>query len=141
LNQNRTDAESDRVFRNVISAMTEFRRVFHRDAEPCALAEIYAARRLGLSLNIPETQQGFDATDRTGKRYQIKYRKAQNVDINNFDFDYIVLVNFDENYQLTGIWRATVEQAKTISGWREGKGYARYQVTQTKFKGIAEKVI
>ena len=141
MNQVQIDEEKNEVFENTISAMAKFKKVFHKDAQPSSLAEIYAANRLRLKLNISDTQEGFDATNDTGKRYQIKYRKAQNIDINNFNFDYIVLVNLDDNYKLTGIWRATVTQAKDISGWREGKGYARNQFTQTKFKSIAERVI
>lgn len=134
------DAERSRVFRNMISAMAEFKSVFQRDVDKSFVAELYTAEKFGLKINSKENEPGFDAIDVTGKRYEIKYRKPTSIlDINNFDFDYIVLVNLDDNYQLTGMWLATANQAKEISSWREG--YRKYQATQTKFKRIAEKVV
>lgn len=39
-------------------------------------------------------------------RYQIKFRSVGtlNVDLNNFDFDFLVLVNLDDDLSLAGLW-------------------------------------
>ena len=135
------DGETSRVFENTISAMVEFKRVFGKHAQPATLGELYAAKELGLEVNPNSTQPGFDAIDIMGKRYEVKERSlaTRNVDVNNFDFDYIVLVNLDDKYQLAGMWRATVTQAKEIFT-RRGK-FRKYQVTQKKFKSIVECLI
>jgi len=141
MNRIRLDEGKLKVFRNTISAMQEFKREFNRDIQPSFVGELYAAERLGLEINPYATEPGFDATDSTGRRYQIKYRNSAtlNVDTNNFNFDYIVLVNLSDEYQLTGMWLATVSQAKKIFTWREK--FRKYQVTQKNFKSVAQCLI
>ena len=81
---------------------------------------------------------GYDAVDTQGLRYQIKNRAAQNVDINNFDFDFLILVNLDDVYRVRGMWKLTCEQAQAIFVWREK--YHKYQTTQDSVKKIAIKI-
>ena len=137
---NRIDEEKLRVFKNAIAAMAEFRKVFHRDLQPSFIAELCAAEELGLEINLTTTEPGFDAIDCSGKRYQIKYRSlgTLNVDLNNFDFDYLILVNLDDDYRLNGMWRITSDQAREVFIWREK--YLKYQATQTKVKSIGERI-
>lgn len=129
-----------RAFSEAISALAKFRQAFGRDLQPEFIAEIYVAMEFGLdvvgSINAP----GYDAISKMGERYQIKLRNAQNVDLRNFDFDFLVLVNLhQESYQLIGMWRLSVEQAKAIFTWR-GDKYQKYQATQDKIKAISERV-
>ena len=91
------------AFEAAIRSMAEFKRVFGRDLKPDFIAELYAAKQLGLSLVDGPNAPGHDATGPDKKRYQIKQRNAQNVDLNNFDFDFLVLVNLDDNYQLAAV--------------------------------------
>src|SRR5262249_37018321 len=95
------------------------------------------ARKYDLTLLAGSNAQGADATDAEGKRYQIKCRTPDvlNVDINNFEFDWIVLVNLDADYHLAGMWRLAVEQVKPLCAWREQ--FRKFQVTQTRFKAEA----
>jgi hypothetical protein len=65
-------------------------------------------------------------------------RKAQNVDLNNLDFDYLVLVGLDDEYHLAELWRTTVSKARDIFTWREK--YRKYQATQTQVKKVAERI-
>jgi len=94
------------------------------------LAEVYACQKLGLK-RMPSGNQGFDAIDREGKRYQIKGRAPNRGDIVNpagrvgrfvnFDFNYALLVMLGSDLRLREIWRADaeslkVEQAKVQNG-------------------------
>ena len=112
--------------------------MFQRNIDVSFVAELHATEKFELELNDTSTERGYDAKDRNGNRYQVKYRSAQNVDTNNFEFDYIVLVTLDDDYQLMGIWRATVGQAREIFAWRPK--VRKYQATQKKFKKKAEPV-
>lgn len=85
------------------------------------LAEVYACQKLGLK-RMPSGNQGFDAIDREGKRYQIKGRAPNRGDIVNpagrvgrfvnFDFNYALLVMLGSDLRLRGIWRADAESLK-----------------------------
>src|SRR5262245_28012809 len=90
----------EQVFQNALQAMASFRRTFGRSLDPALVAELHAALTLDLRLCRGSNTPGFDALDRNGKRYQTKLRTAQNVDLQNFDFDYLVLVNLDDDFGL-----------------------------------------
>jgi len=141
MNQMRMDDEKSKIFRNMIKAMAEFRNTFSRDIDTSFAAELYAAEQLGLTLNPSSKTKGFDGIDTNGKRYQIKYRAAstQNVDINNFDFDYIVLVNLDDNYKLRGMWLCEAEEVKKLSVFRPR--FRKYQALQNKLKSSAQQIV
>lgn len=128
------------VFENALHAMAEFRETFGRPLEPSFVAELHVATRLGLEICSEVNQTGFDALGPDGKRYQIKYRHRTtlNIDVNNFEFDQLVLVNLDEDYQLVGMWRISVDQARETFTWR--KRFRKYQMTQKGFKGVAERI-
>jgi len=135
------DIEKLEAFRKAVSAMAKFKEIFGRDLTPSFIAELYAADKLNLDISPTKNEAGFDAIDSLGKRYQIKYRYPEtlNVDVNNFDFDYVVLVNVDDKYVLNGMWLATKEQAKEIFTWR--KKFRKYQATQEKFKSVSKNIV
>jgi hypothetical protein len=128
-----------RAFREAIAAMASFERTFGRSLSAGYAAELYAADLLNLEIADQANQPGYDAVDADGARYQIKLRQAQNIDANNFNFDYIVLVNLGDDYELTGMWRMTVERAREIFTWR-GEKRRKYQATQERFKREAERI-
>lgn len=131
------DRQRQAVFENSIKAMAEFKAAFGRSLSGDFVAELYAADELGLRV-VESGAAGYDAISPEGKRYQVKFRSAQtqNVDINNFDFDYLVLVNLDENYQLSGMWRITKEQAEQI--FVERVKFRKYQTSQDMIKRLGE---
>jgi hypothetical protein len=131
------DAKRD-VFERALVMMGEFYQVFGRSLTPHFVAEIQAARALDLDLYATPNHPSCDAVSRSGERYEIKYRSAQNVDLKSFDFDYLVLVELDDAYQLTGLWRMTADQAREIFVSRPK--FLKYQTTVAKFKQIAERV-
>jgi len=59
------------------------------------------------------------------------------IDLNNFDFDYIVLVNLDADYRLGGVWRLTVDQVRAFCAHRPK--FRKHQVTQAQFKREASR--
>ena len=128
------------TFARALSAMAEFRQVFGRRLDEPVVAEIWVAQELGLEMSPRVNEPGFDLIDPTGVRYQVKYRSinTQNVDVNNFDFDYLVLVNLDEDYRLTGMWCITVEQARRIFTPRNK--FRKFQATQKKVKATTERI-
>lgn len=140
MNRIQLDEEKIKVFKNAISTMADFKRVFSRDLQPSFIAELYAAEKLNLEINLSSTEPGFDAIDSSGNLYEIKYRSLTtlNVDVNNFDFDFLILVNLDDHYRLIEMWRLTSDQAKRIFIYREK--YRKYQATQVKFKSAGEKL-
>lgn len=128
------------IFDRALVMMGEFYQAFGRSLEPSFVAEIHAARALDLDLHASPNHPGWDAVSRSGKRYEIKYRGAptKNVDLNSFDFDYLVLVELDDAYQLTGLWSMTADQARGIFVPRPK--FRKYQTTVARFKQIAERV-
>ena len=136
MNKHRTE-----TLRKTVAAMAEFREVFGGDLTPDLVAEVYAADKLGLELCERRNAPGFDALDREGRRYQIKYRSPAtlNLDVNNFDFDYIVLVNLDARCEVDGMWLATMAQAKAIFASRDK--FRKSQVTQNRFKAVAQRIV
>jgi hypothetical protein len=121
------------AFRAILKPLAEFRRVFGREVSLGFLAEVYAAQQFGLSLFEGGTEAGADGIDSDGKRCQIKYRDAGVlIDLNNFNFDYVVLVNLDAEYVPTGIWRLAKEQVQGLCQWREK--FRKHQVSQQRFK-------
>ena len=121
--------------------LASFQRTFGRPPAPDFLAELYAADRLGLRLDASPTNPGSDATDRTGKRYQIKLRApgTHNVDISDpAGFDYLVLVNLDAHFRVSGMWRLSSEQVRAVA--KQRPKYHRYQAPQAMLKEIGEKL-
>jgi len=131
------DSEKIAAFERAIQAMADFRLSFGRDLSANFVAEIYAARELGLEILEGPNEQGYDAIGGS-LRYQVKHRNAQNVDLNNFNFDFLVLVNLDDSYKLTGMCRMPVDKAKTLFVWREK--FRKYQATQDKVKVHSERL-
>ena len=120
--------------------LAAFKQAFGRGVSADFIAELYAARQLQLQLPDGGCQPGCDATDASGKRYQIKCRHpgTRNVDINNFAFDVLILVNLDEAYSLSGMWSIPVDQVKTLCTFREK--FRKFQVPQEQLKRAATRL-
>jgi hypothetical protein len=133
-------SERIKVFENALQAMVRFRQAFGRGLSDANVAEYYVARALNLQLVSPVNAKGYDLLDTSGIRYQVKCRNATalNVDINNFGFDYLVLVNLDNDYQVAGMWRISVADLRTLCSARED--FRKYQVTQARLKQHAQRI-
>jgi hypothetical protein len=121
-----------------VEALIRFKQEFKRDLTPSVLAELYVARELGLVPAELCNHPGYDLLGDDGKRYQVKQRgeNVLNVDVNNFDFDYLVLVNLGENYALKGIWcLSVVEAQKLFVFWEK---FRKYQATQKAVKAKSQ---
>lgn len=132
--------EEQAALQSAVMAMAQFKRMFRMDLSPSLLAEIYVALELDLDLPKGGNQPGFDLTSTAGLRYQVKQRNSgtQNVDVNNFDFDFVVLVNLGEDCQPTGMWILDVGSAMGI--FVDRVDYRKHQVSQSVFKRNAKAV-
>jgi hypothetical protein len=128
------------TIRVAVEALVRFKREFNRDLTPSVLAELYVARELDLAPVELCNHPGYDLLGSDGKRYQVKQRGSDvlNVDVNNFDFDYLVLVNMGDDYSLKGMWRLPVAVAHKLFVFREK--FRKYQATQKSVKANAEAV-
>ena len=128
------------AFEAVLPAISAFKRAFGRDLGADFVAELYAAREFSLELPSRRNEPGADAVDADGLRYQVKFRSpgTLNVDVNNFDFDFIVLVNVDDDYALAGLWRMDRATAEGLFVHRPN--YRKWQATQVRFKKAAARI-
>ena len=136
-----TSGESKReTIRIAVEALVRFKREFDRDLTPSVLAELYVARELDLAPAELCNHPGYDLLGSDGKRYQVKQRGEDvlNVDVNNFDFDYLMLVNLHEDYSLKGMWRLRRAEAQKLFVFREK--FRKYQATQKSVKANANTV-
>jgi hypothetical protein len=126
------------AIRAAVKALVEFKREYNRDLTVSLLAELYVALELDLLPASLSNQQGFDLTGADGKRYQVKQRGCDvlNVDVNNFDFDYLALVNLADDYSIRGMWKLPVEKARALFVHREK--FRKHQATQKAVKQNAE---
>lgn len=134
------ESEARKVLESAVRAVADFKRVFGRDLTPSVLAELYVALELNLGPVPRPNEPGFDLLSGDGKRYQVKARSPDtlNVDVNNFDFDYLVLVNMSDDYRVTGMWRLEAARARALFVHREK--FRKYQATQKSIKSAAERV-
>jgi hypothetical protein len=123
-----------------VEALVRFKRDFNRDLSPSVLAELYVARELGLVPVDLCNHPGYDMLGDDGKRYQVKQRgeNVLNVDVNNFDVDYLMLVNLGDDYVLKGMWRLHVDDARKLFVFREK--FRKYQATQKAVKAKGNEV-
>jgi hypothetical protein len=131
--------ESQRItIRMATEAFVRFKREFKRELTPSVLAELYVALELDLSPAQLCNNPGFDLLGSDGKRYQVKHRSVEtlNVDVNNFDFDFLALVNMGDDYALKGIWLLPVGKARELFVFREK--FRKYQATQKAVKANGE---
>ncbi|MET0554775.1 MAG: hypothetical protein ABW221_17165 [Vicinamibacteria bacterium] len=128
------------ALQEVLPALVAFKQAFGREASMDFIAELHVAQALDLTLPDGGCQPGCDAVDSSGKRYQIKCRQpgTQNIDLNNFAFDVLVLVNLDESYGVSGMWRIAVDELKPLCTRREK--FRKDQVRQAVLKSAATKV-
>lgn len=131
------DSDVCEALRLSANAMQSFRMKFGVELSFSRLCEIYAALQLGLPMPVCGNTKGFDLRGTDGARYQVKARNSAtlNLDINNFDFDYMVLVNVSDDYRPAGMWKLGVDRIRALSAER-GK-FRKYQLTQKAFKQAA----
>ncbi|HSY64920.1 MAG TPA: hypothetical protein VK829_09985 [Terriglobales bacterium] len=131
------DSDVCAALRRTADAFFSFRTKFGVELSFSNLCEIYVALQLGLPMPRKGNTKGFDLQGSDGARYQVKGRDASvlNVDINNFDFDYMVLVNLSDDYRPLGMWKLEAETIRASSAER-GK-FHKYQLTQKAFKQAA----
>lgn len=134
------DLQTRSILASAVKALADFKQTFGRDLTPSLLAELYVALKFDLSPTTRSNEPGFDLVSTDGKRYQVKQRDpaTQNVDVNNFDFDYLVLVNMSNEYRLSSMWRLPVDKARSLFVHREK--FRKYQATQRAVKENAENV-
>jgi hypothetical protein len=112
------------------SAMRELRRreLIRSSNNPVAdLAERAAAEHLNLTLQT-KSNPGYDAVDEAGQRYEIKSRRVTAVNrsrqlgqLRNLEqrpFDFLVAVIYDEDVQLTELWKIPVDHVLACSTYR-----------------------
>ena len=128
------------VFAKALEAMTSFRETFGRPLDEHFVAALHVALNMDIMLTDEADSAGYDAVDKDGKRYQIKYRSpdALNVDVKDFDFDYLVLVNLNENYQLAGMWKMPALRAEGIFAYKDDSKH--FQTTQVRYREEGEQV-
>jgi len=131
------DSEVCDALRLSADALCSFRTKFGVELSFSNLCEIYVALQLGLPMPSKGNTRGFDLRGSDGTRYQVKGRDASvlNVDINNFEFDFLVLVNLTDDYRPLGMWKLSVDRARELAADR-GK-YNKFQLTQKAFKQAA----
>ena len=134
------DEQAWQVFDTTLSALQAFAQTFGKPPNVGFIAELHVIRHLGLALPVDNNQAGYDAIAPDGTRYQVKYRADGTpiVDMNNFDFDYLVLVNLDGTYQVSGMWRIHVNTVEPLTTYREK--FRKYQTTQYKIKTYSERL-
>lgn len=131
------DSHACSSLRLAAKAMFSFHEKFGIELSFSNLCEIYAALQLGLAMPIGGNKMGFDLQGTDGTRYQVKGRQegTLNVDINNFEFDYVVLVNLSDDYLPSGMWKMSMDSIRSMCAER-GK-FRKFQLTQSAFKQAA----
>src|SRR5438876_8396184 len=131
------DSDVSSTLRLAADAMFSFRKKFGIELSFSNLCEIYVALQLGLAMPSRGNKMGFDLQGTDGTRYQVKGRQEGmlNVDINNFEFDYVVLVNLSDDYRPSGMWKLSMDSIRSLCAER-GK-FRKFQLTQRAFKQAA----
>lgn len=134
------DSDKPQPLRQAADAMSSFKIKFGIELSFSNLCEIYVALLLELPMPSRGNTKGFDLLSKEGTRYQVKGRDATvlNVDINNFDFDYIVLVNLSPDYRPAGMWKLSVGRIRSLCADRVK--FRKFQLTQKAFKQAAEPI-
>ena len=117
-------------FADILDELKERKVVRTRDNPVAGYAEWLVTRRLELSLEH-NSKRGYDATDRSGKRYQIKSRRLDQINESkqlsvirnpdNNEFDYLIGVLFNRDF--------TIKEAYKIP-WGVIKEHARFRKHQ-----------
>jgi hypothetical protein len=131
------DSELSSALIFAADALLRFRAQFGVELSFSRLCEIYVALQLELPMPNRGNTRGFDLRGTDGTRYQVKGRDVTtlNVDINYFDFDYLVLVNLSEDYRPSGMWKVSAEKLRTLCAARGD--FRKFQLTQKAFKQTA----
>ena len=111
------------------------------------VGEYEAARLLNLDL-APAREEGYDATDSKGMKYQIKSRritddgknKSQKLGTINIEkeWDAILMVLLDEQFRPTEIWEASRKRVETELRKPGSKSRERGVLSASKLKSIGK---
>jgi hypothetical protein len=120
--------------------MSAFRREFGLDLSSSNLAELFVALELNLRFPEATNQRGFDLIDQNGARYQVKRRSpsTHNIDINNFTFDYLVVVQLGDDWLPVVMWKAAVSDIQPLCTRREN--FRKFQLSQVEFRSVAKEL-
>jgi hypothetical protein len=134
------DNDDIKVLKQSADAMQRFHRRFGLDLSDSKLCEVYVALRFDLPLPGCGNVKGYDLQSSDGTRYQVKCRGAGtlNLDLNNFEFDFVVLVNLSEDFLPAEMWKLGVEKARVLAADR-GK-FRKFQIRQRAFKSAADPI-
>lgn len=83
------------------------------------IAEVLACDKLELRFLEDPIAAGYDAVDERGKKYQIKSKRVLRNEgrmgrFSQHRFHYAILVLFDKDYNVTGIWKASYAKIKPV---------------------------
>jgi hypothetical protein len=102
-------------------------------------------KNLGLSLIANPLSAGFDAIDRSGKRFQIKAKRAVNWEgrykgrmssFSKHDFDYAILAILDKSYEIRELYKVSRKKL-----WPALNRYPRRNPPIAKFKTLSERIL
>ena len=106
--------------------------------------EKIAADKLGLLLKKQSTK-GYDATDTAGKKYQIKARKWEEGhpskqlgvirDLTIRPFDFLVVVIFNSDLSLGGIWKLPIETVSRYAHFFCASEWAHSELHKRSYRG------
>jgi hypothetical protein len=127
-----TTLSNEDVFRLWAGALSELRRrglTRTADSPVGGYGELLVAQRLGLEL-AGNAVAAFDAIDKTdGSRYQIKSRRVKPGakspqlsairNLHHEGFDYLVVVVFEEDLAVRGMWKLPIEVVREHATYRK----------------------
>ncbi len=150
-NFNQKQALARDLIRYYLSArrgLTELGILHSERSLPSDYAEWLAVELLVLQLNTDPARKGVDATDRTGRAYQIKWRIVESLDqaaFFDFDdftvtFDYLVGVLFSVELDVLGVLLIPYEVARD-SGRQAGDKFRVPWNSQTADDARIQKIV
>ena len=132
-----------RIINAAMSGLLELKAVRTRNLPVGDIAELLVS--VGLDLTLAEANQpGFDATDSSGNRYQIKGARSQKNSVRSgiikepYDFQFVVMMIFNDDYTIRSVVEITRDafcKTKGLQVW--SKRHHAYQLAWT--KGITKK--
>jgi hypothetical protein len=149
--RHRVDQKRDAVLRAAKSAAISY---YQLTGKPLGITgeigEVAAAQALRLELAPPRTP-GYDATDRKGRRLQIKTRcipsnrslggqRIGTIKLNHA-WDAVVLVLMDERFELRGIYEASRSTVRTLLTKTKSKARQRGALAVSEFIHAGRQIV
>ena len=126
----KSELELLKLWANVIRALSD-KGIVRTNNNPIGdVTEWLVCERLGFEMAANRSQKGYDATDDEGNRYQIKGRREESSSVifgslrgyEERDFDYLILVVFNYDFQVTWAVKVPYELVLLISNWNKRIG-------------------